>query len=76
MRRIELETGDVYATNDSDGGLFHRRTDGSAYQQIRGTLQTPQFRTREQFRRYLRRCYGVTGRTVSHHGWNLNGATS
>ena len=51
----------VWACNAAHEGVFHRRPCDCAYQQTEGTCQTPVFKTKAQFRRYLRRHYGVRG---------------
>jgi hypothetical protein len=73
MRRLEIQTQNgrvvVYATNDNDGGLFSRYLHEGAYHQFAGTCQTPVFKSKKQFRTYLRQHYDVRGRTIAAYGW-------
>jgi hypothetical protein len=67
MRTLAIKTLDgvfEYGTNDRDGGVFFRRRDGS-WGQMAGNGQTPTFADAKQFRSYLRRHHGVTGRAES-----------
>lgn len=69
MRRITVKLNDgtemVYATNDNDGGCFQRRP-YEAFRQTAGTVQTPVFKTWQQFRRWLGK---LDGRVIDHYGW-------
>lgn len=73
MRRVEILTPEgrvaVYATNTNDGGIFFRKPHDGVYQQVTGNMQTPHFKDKTQFRRYLRRHHGVRGREVAAFGW-------
>lgn len=68
MRRIILSDGREFATNEHDGGVFCRRPDGN-WQQWAGNSQTPQFRTAQQFRAYLRTHFSVTGARIVVMWW-------
>ena len=69
MHSIEITAPDgsrtVWACNASHEGVFCREPHECAYRQLEGTCQTPVFETRDQFRRYLRRHYEVTGRETA-----------
>ncbi len=70
MKRITIRHTDgtetVYATNDSGEGCFTRKPYEGAYRQTAGTSQTPIFRTRQQFRKWLGK---LDGKIIEHSGW-------
>lgn len=69
---IELNDGTTYACNKEGQGVFLRRYDGT-WGQLRGTGQTPTFKSPQQFRRWLGRNFNTVGgaRTVNTSGWEV-----
>ena len=72
MRGINIQSGDqkmVYATNNADGGVFCGKPWEGPIHQIAGNSQTPTFKNRAHFWRYLREHHGVRGRIVDSWNW-------
>jgi hypothetical protein len=52
FNRIYLKDGSEWACNKEFEGVFKRKSDGT-FQQLRGTSQTPRFKDKYHFSRYI-----------------------
>lgn len=73
-RVIVLKDGTEFACNKYGEGVFSRRQAGRDWQQCTGTGQTPVFKTRQAFSKYVHKNYAdksgrPLARMTSSYGW-------